>query len=196
MIKLSGITTSGGYVTFNMVDCPVRVYDNMVALTARPNSELVYAETIVRRDMESGATEGDIVFNKDGVRVGYVLYSRGFKVANTEGGIEEYDKYMTFNKEKGGYDSRARAICNRNRSKLIFYYGDYSFTYKALVMRTLGGELVISKQDKQYIEMDVRHIRMWTGVKDICFGDSTEKGVVILHNGRVAYKKGKIILTD
>ena len=72
-VTLRAITVTGKTVDIGVTDVPVMIDKDSLALIAKPNSELLYAESIHRCDIDKGYEEYRYVC-KDKQFLGYIIY--------------------------------------------------------------------------------------------------------------------------
>lgn len=181
MIGLSAITLKGETVDVKLEDCPTGIVRNIIARVAIENSDLLYENTLVRVDKKTGITEGDILADSD-KEIGWIIYSKGFYMLDTEGNIKEIPRNQHIKVKKGTLETRQKIVTSKERTLLTFKCFGSVITLGSFLMNE-NGFIVLKGLQHQYRSVKAEDILFMTGYETICYGEYFKSGRVTLKDG-------------
>lgn len=190
-MRFRGITLAGAPCEFRLTDCPVRLNDNMIALTNRPKSPLIHAKSVARMNDDGTLAEFDIVYNAENYKaIGMILYCNEFGVydhrSDTFTRLRDIEySYGVLRNKNINYVS----LVTGKLQNIKWKAGNVVFSIQD-VFRIVGNNLFVTT--KMTEALDIGTIRLCTGLKknkkDICFGDILSDGIVVLKYNRPMVK--------
>lgn len=189
-VVLRGTTTSMKPCVFDLNDIPVKITKENIALVARKGSELIITDSTVRGSAVHGYFEGDLILDKDLNFVGNVVYKRGFKMLDLKSGeivpLPDLDSVVIEN------DLRVNLSSTRHIdvTPIMWIYGETKITFQNIITGG-NGKIVVSSNKES--KLSTKRFGLFTGIRvddrSLCFGDTYDGGVVVLHDGDVMVKR-------
>lgn len=185
-MKLKGYTVAGNFIDVEISDCPIYLTESLLALSAKNNSELVKANSLVRYDEETEYCEGDIIVEND-VEIGYVIYAAGFKMYQNSGEIKNIPTGEHIYLSKGTEASIAIIAKCPQRTALVFGYRGKEIAFKSFVC-PVGKHIATAEDNFAGKRIDGKQVTFYTGYVTgddelICFDDFRQGGKVSLYKG-------------
>lgn len=182
MLIFSTLNLRQELVEFTLEDCPVYFSDNRVVLAKHEGSSILRADTIVRKDTETGVAEGDCVF-QGGAFLGIVVYNQGFKLQTIDGKIKDLQQNKYMKVRQGKKFNMCDATHSANRQPISLFYKGRTFSIKALLQYE-EPFVVIHPQDDYFRKVLPGDIKISTGIGKYCYGDlMAGGGRIVLHDG-------------
>lgn len=183
MLVFSALSLQNKAVDFTLEDCPVYLTDNKIILAKHEGSSILRADTVVRKDTETGVSEGDCVFQK-GMMSGIVVYNQGFRYQTSGGRLKYIEPDGDMRISKGRKYNICDAVRSSRRQPVALYYKERTFSIKALLQYE-EPFIVIHPQDDYFKKVLSGEIRISTGIGNYCFGDLYKDGGRIVLHGLV-----------
>lgn len=170
-------------INFSLKDCPILLYDNVVALKAIPNSDFIFNNSIARYSESLNAWEFDQVFTHSGEYVGTIVYTNGFYVVT--------DELLKFpiNKDEHKIVSAdildlVSSIRFSNRTNILCKSEGMIFSIYDIIDFNHYGIFITKKLD---YPITFNRVQMFTGFKSdgklIFYGDEFRGGIIVEYNG-------------
>jgi len=190
-MKLNAIEVGTKVVRdIDWTECPVFISEKYIATVNKENSPLLYRNTLVRVDEETGYAEGDIVIDKvSGNLIGRLVYSKGFKMQDLEGNLKELIELQHIKVKRGSSASRQLISQSKHRDYLLFKAGNVEFGLDSILLEK-GGCLILTSEKYSYRSADISDIKFMTGYGSLAFGEFYNGGIIVLHNGQPSLKRG------
>ena len=184
---MKALTHDKSWFEFTMEDLPMLHTTDEFVLLGKPNSPIMYANSIRRGDYESRLYEGDVI-EMDGHNW-VICYERGFYAINHDY-VVRYLYQLSDYKFIGTCSEIETGIPINFRTRHLFTYKHSIFrldgitgAYKGkLILRSISG-LVNAEDIRQECCIKYKDSRVY-------LGDTIDGGVVELHGGRVTLNKG------
>lgn len=160
-MRLKAFTKKGDPAFFDIADCPVYVSDTELALAHKRNSSILQAETVVRGDSSKKMFEGDYVCEGTDI-LGYVVYSKGFKMWNLQQGVKELPQSEHIYLKEGTIETCSFVQSVEGRTPVLLAYMGKLLQFNSLVCASKNGVRlnntpgVVKTQD----------IQLYTGIAD------------------------------
>lgn len=183
-MRLKGFSLTGSRVEFGVGDCPIVVADNQLALAGVENSDLLQLDTVVRGNDEGTLFEGDKVL-RDGVQIGIVVYSKGFKMQESSLELKTIPDDEHIQLVDGDCTDCKLVQQITERTPIIYgYNGEYK-KFNSLLLKS-GNHILFYDEAAR---VDPKNILFYTGYnhpddesKGIFFGAMFRGGIVRLYN--------------
>lgn len=179
---LRGITFDKHIITFDINDGPALVSDDIIALTNRPNSPLLWANSIARGDEVTGVFENDFIFSEKQQLIGHVIYNNGFFIKRymEDECIPMESKYHRLENA----NCEITKILEAYKQPIRYKTGNFAFTLKR-VLRVEGNNLIIT--NKLLKPINLNNVKMCCGLigtdgNELAYGDFFGGGIVECHN--------------
>ena len=180
MLKLRALSMKNIPVEFTLEDCPVIIYDNIIALSNRKKSPLLKASTIARGTGDF--FEFDFVY-RENLFLGFVTYFNGFKIYDPT--TKELSPIN--NNESYIFKSRnidiSKELSSMPRTKLAFKSGNTRFNIYKIVKASKDCTMLSLKES---YKIQTSSIKICTGIikdnEELAFGETYNGGVVVLHD--------------
>lgn len=192
MLIFSALSLQDEVIDFTLEDCPVYIRDNRIVLAKHEGSSILRADTIVRRDTETGIAEGDCIFYRDMLE-GIVVYNQGFRMQTPKGRLKDLQLDGCLKIEKGKKFNLCEAVHSDNRQPIVLSYKDRTFSIKALLQYE-EPFVVIHSQADYFRKVMADEIKIATGVKRYCYGDLCNGGRIVLHEAVPCVSKGSAFI--
>lgn len=189
-MQVRGYTRDEELIEIKPEDCPIIIDDKTLALVGREYSPLVFYDTLLYYDEETGIGEGDIVLDDNNNEIGFIFYNKGFHVQNFS---SEYQRYsMTEHIEmrvKAGTITTAKYL-NSNRDRVCpkFVYDNTVLSYNSFISEYKGRIVLEYKTSYVY----PHELKLFTGIniagRFLTFGMTYNASKVIFHNNTVCLK--------
>ena len=170
----------GEAVEFTLEDSPLRVGENLIALTAHKGSRLLDINTISRKS-ERGIYEGDFVKYGKSNEIGVVYYKNGFMVQTKEGEPKKLNTIRHITLIRGNELTSRYVSTIIGRTPLLFKDTESGITF------TIDNILFKSKErlyiDKNKLFVSLENIREIAAiVKDTAYyvGDAYNEGIICI----------------
>ena len=160
---LKALSINNDWVDFTVFDCPVYMEANIIALTGRKGSDLLQADTIVRGDKNTNVFEGDRVYESDEL-VGYVIYSKGFKLQKLNGQIEDLVLREHIQLKQGNKETIKIISSNEQRTRLLFSDGESVVQLTVFLLKNSAGKIGVMGRTCKANAIDPSKLRFFTGL--------------------------------
>lgn len=195
-MNFRGRSINNDIVKFSLKDCPILIYDDLIALKAIPNSDFIFRNSIARYSKSLDAWEFDQVFDSAGKYVGTLVYTNGFYIVKDDllKCQVDLDKHKIVSADILDLVSSIRFS---NRTSILCKSEGTIFSISDIVDFTSYGVYTTKKLDYP-ITFD--RVQMFTGYKSdgrlIFYGDEFKGGIVIEHNGLPYVKCRELTLLE
>jgi hypothetical protein len=177
-------------VYFNLNQCPVLIYDDLVALKKITGSKFLVRNSIARFSTSLNAWEFDNVVDELGNNVGTIVYNNGFYIYLDSGCRTTFDKEK-YKVVPADFMDLLAAIKFKDRTEMLFKSEGTIFSFSDIVDCNEFGIFTTKKLD---YPITFERVQMFTGFRDnsrlLFYGDEFRDGVIVEHNG-MPYLKGR-----
>lgn len=185
-MTLKVLTVHDERITLDIADCPIYVSERVLALSGKKNSKLLWANTVVRCDEESGIAEGDLVYENDEL-LGRIVYAKGFKLQTLEGDVKNLPEIEHIKVRVGSKETINKVFECSERTPITFGYRKKEFSIRDFLCKT-GNYIAIADDKFTGKKLVPQDLLISTGFtredrSPICFGEFYQDGIVTLWKG-------------